>query len=643
MPKWLAAWKPKPRRTLTEWSIENARLSDGSRYKPFPFQVAIADAFTEPGVTQITVKKSSRIGYSQIVQNYVGYCIDQDPARLLIYQPTIDDAEGYSKDDLDPVLRWPVIRRRLTFKPRDVNNQVRAKRFPGGWVQIKGSNSPKEFSRVTADKVLLEEPDGYPQTAGVEGDPADLAYKRCLTSDEPLKAAGSTPTVEGGSRIDKLFQAGTQEHRYVPCPHCGTMQVLVFGDGAGPGLRWEPKDRPTRAWYQCVSGCEIEETDKAWMDEQGEWRAHAPENYPHRSFHIWAAYSQFRGAAWLEIAKEFREVYRDPNRHMVFVNQVLGLTWAVKGEAPQWRRLYDRREEYRPGVVPRDALLLTAGLDVQKNRVEIFVWGWGRDRQSWLIDHHVIEGDPFKAEIWAQASEYVQATWPHEGGATLRLAKVGADTGFATTQVEQWARRHPGLVIPVKGAATLAAPVFAWSDVREAAPNGGKRKRGMRLGMVGGHTVTLELYGLLNLDPPTDEDAEQGVIHPAGYVHLSKLASEETCKQLTGDQWMQAQGKWRQVHATEALDCWKYARAVLAALGADRWSPGRWAALATALGVDSRPEMPVAPPLPVRAAVAPADPPLGAPPPAPEPPRAPQAPRPGRKVGRGGYLSRIGR
>lgn len=324
--EWFARWKPKPRLSLSEWSRKYARLDSGKRFRAFPFQDAIADAFSDPETKQITVKKSSRIGYSQIVQNYVGWCITQSPRRLLIYQPTIDDAEKYSRDDLDPVLRWPVVKKVAEFKPRHRDNQIRAKRFKGGWIQIKGTNSPKEFRRVTADSVLLEEPDGYPHSAGVEGDPAALAFKRCLTSDEPLKAAGSTPSIEGFSRIDALFEEGTQEYRYVPCPHCGTMQILVFGDGTGPGIRWAPRHRPTRAWYQCISGCEIEETEKGWMDEHGEFRAHAPENGPrHRSFHIWAAYSQHEGAAWLEIAREFLDVRKDPNRLKVFVNQVLGL------------------------------------------------------------------------------------------------------------------------------------------------------------------------------------------------------------------------------------------------------------------------------------------------------------------------------
>ncbi|NUB29457.1 phage terminase large subunit family protein [Azospirillum brasilense] len=576
--RWLAALKPKQRQSLSEWSAKNARLEDGSRYVAFPFQIGIQDAFTEPEVKQITALKASRIGYSQIVKNFIAYCADQAPSRVLVYQPTIDDAEDFGKDDVAKLITWPAVRRLFSTKTRDSNNTIRSKRFPGGWIKIKGANSPKEFRRITADKVILEEVDGYPKTAGDEGDQVGLAFKRCTTSDEPLKAAGSTPTVKGVSKIEALFLQGTQEHRYVPCPCCGEMQILVFGNGTGPGIRWEPKEAPTRAWYVCVNGCVIEEDAKAGMDERGEWRAHAPQNWPHRSFHIWAAYSQFEGASWLEIAREFVTVRKDPNKLRVFVNQVLAETYEVRGEAPAWRQLYAGREDYQG--VPAGGLVLTGGIDVQKDRVELFVWAWGADWQCWLVDHIVIHGNPYEATVWDEVSQAILGRWRHASGVDLALSKVGADTGFATTQVEAWSRKHPGLVIPVKGATSLGAPSFAWSSVREAAPNGKRRKRGLRLGMIGGHALTLELYGKLSLQPPTDEERADGAGHPAGFIHLSKLATEEVCKQLVGDQWMEDRGEWKQVHATEALDGWKYARACTIAMGMERWTAARWAGLA---------------------------------------------------------------
>ncbi|WP_342249373.1 phage terminase large subunit family protein [Sphingomonas sp. OTU376] len=572
---------------LSAWMAENSRLDDGSKFRAFPFQNEIADAFTDPETAQISVCKSSRIGYSTIVQGYVGYSISADPRRLLIYQPTIDDAENYSKDDLEPVLQWPAVRKVATFKPRHRDNQIRAKRFKGGWIQIKGANSPKEFRRVTADSVLLEEPDGYPWSAKEEGDPARLAYKRNLTSPRRFSAAGSTPKIKGWSRIDALFEQGTQEHRYVPCPHCGHMQILVFGDGTGAGIRWEPKKKPTRAWYKCENNCDIDEADKPWMDENGEWRAHNPDAGPrHRSFHIWAAYSQFAGASWLEIAKEFTEVYKDPNLLKTFVNQVLGLAFAEKGEAPDWERLYERREvTMQLGVPPDWAGILVGSADVQRGgggRIDLDIWAFGPNRARAFVERIEVFGPIASADTWKKLDAVVAREWTTASGNRMRLARVAIDTGDGenTMEVYRWARRHPGFVMAVKGRQSIAAHQAIGSPNWQDVTVGGKKiKKGVQLWNVGTSMLKMELFGALGLDKPVD-----GEPYPDGYVYLPDGTSDEWIKQLVAEELRfhrtRAGGVRREWHKTrdrnEALDNAVYARAVATSLGVDRWTAAHW-------------------------------------------------------------------
>lgn len=599
--EWLSAFKPKLRIPLSEWMAEHARLDDGTRFRAFPFQNEIADAFTDPETSQVSVRKSSRIGYSTIVQGFVGYSISCDPRRLLIYQPTIDDAENYSKDDLEPVLQWPAVRAVATFKPRHRDNQIRAKRFKGGWIQVKGANSPKEFRRVTADSVLLEEPDGYPWAAKEEGDPARLAFKRNLTSPRRFSAAGSTPKVEGFSRIDKLFEQGSQEYRYVPCPECGHMQALVFGDGTGVGIRWEPKENPTRAWYRCENGCDIEESHKPWMDENGEWRASNPSAFPrHRSFHIWAAYSQHAGAAWLEIAREFMEVRKDPNLLRTFVNQVLGLAWKEKGEAPEWQRLYDRREKGMAlGTPPAWAGVLVASVDVQRGggaRLEMDVWAFGPGRKRALVEHIEVDGSVAEPETWKKLDKEVARDWKTADGRRLRLARVAIDSGDGvnTMFVYAWARRNPGFVMAIKGrhavgvGQAIAGPT--WQDLTF---NGRKIKRGVRLWTVGTSMLKLELYGGLQLEKPVD-----GEDYPDGYVYLPDGTTDEWVKQLVAEQLVnknlrngRVRAEWEQSRPrNEALDNAIYARAVAIALGVDRWTSLQWGRLLGTVAIKRRHE-----------------------------------------------------
>lgn len=608
---WLKSFKPRRRVPLSTWMAEKSRLDDGSRFRAFPFQNGIADAFTDPNTDQVTVRKSSRIGYSTIVQGYIGYSIESDPQRLLIYQPTIDDAEKYSRDDLDPVLQWPAVRAVATFKARHRDNQIRAKRFKGGWIQIKGANSPKEFRRVTADSVLLEEPDGYPWSAREEGDPARLAFKRNLTSPRRFSAAGSTPKIKGFSRIDALFDQGTQEYRYVPCPDCGHMQKLVFGDGTGAGIRWAPKHRPTRAWYQCENGCEIEESHKPWMDEQGEWRASNPEAGPrHRSFHIWAAYSQFPGAAWIEIAREFMEVYKDPNLLKTFVNQVLGEAFAERGEAPEWERLYERREkDMALGTPPAWTGLLVGSADVQRGgggRLDIDIWAFGPGRKRAFVERIEVFGSISDKATWAQLDQALARTWITADGRVLKLTRVAIDTGDGenTMEVYAWARRHPGFAMAVKGRHTLAAAQAigapSWQDVTV---NGKKIKKGVRLWNVGTSMLKMELYGQIGLEKPVD-----GAEYPEGYVYLPDGTTDEWIKQLVAEELrfirLRSGGVRREWHKTrdrnEALDNAIYSRAVAISLGIDRWTADHWKKLRD---LDVREDSPPPPPKPKKLAV----------------------------------------
>lgn len=590
---WVSALKPQIAPKLSDFMNDHARSDDGARIRPFPFQADMADATIAPETKQVSCRKSSRIGWSTIMQCRIAWSIRYSPRRTLIYQPTIDDAEKFSRDDLDPVLQWPVVRKVATFKPRHADNQIRAKRYKGGWIQIKGANSPKEFRRVTADDVLLEEPDGYPWASKEEGDPARLAFKRNLTSPRRFSAAGSTPKVKGFSRIDRLFEEGSQEYRYVPCPQCGTMQILVFGDGTGPGIRWEPRHNPTRAWYRCVEGCDIDEADKAAMDEAGEWRAHNPEAFPrHRSFHIWAAYSQHAGAAWLEIAREFLEVRKDPNLLRTFVNQVLGEAWAERGESPEWQRLYDRREkDMRLGTPSAKAGLLIGAADVQRGgggRIDLDVWAFGPGRRREFVERIEVFGPIADKTTWDKLDQEVAREWMTADGRALKLARVAIDTGDGenTMEVYRWARRHPGFVMAVKGREALAASQAigapSWQDVTV---NGRKIKKGVRLWNVGTSMLKLELYGQLSLEKPVD-----GEDYPDGYIYLPDGTPDEWIKQLVAEELRMIKqrngGFRREWHQTrdrnEALDNAVYARAIAVSLGVDRIKDAEWAALLAA-------------------------------------------------------------
>ena len=286
--------------------------------------------------------------------------------------------------------------------------------------------------------LFLDEVDAYPPSADDEGDPVALAEARTRTFSWRRKVfLASTPTIKGLSRIEREYEASDQRRFFVPCPHCGERQWLRF-----ERLRWE-KGKPETAAYYC-EGCEqpIAEHHKTQMLAAGEWRPATTSADPLTiGFHLSSLYSPVGWLSWERIAREWEASQTSDEAKRSFINTVLGETWVETGEAPDWQRLYDRREDYRRGTVPMDGLFLTAGADVQKDRIEVSVWAWGRGLESWLIDHVVIDGGPERAEAWATLTELLGETWPHPSGAFLGLAKLAIDTGYEAPAVYAWARR----------------------------------------------------------------------------------------------------------------------------------------------------------------------------------------------------------
>jgi len=590
---WFPLLRPPPRLSLAEWAEQHARLYNGAAFRPYPYQRDILDAMADPAVETVTLMKSARVGYTQMLSAVIGYHIAHEPSRLMIVQPTLEDAEDYSKDTIDPLHDWPVLDGLLAdIGAKKRGDTIKRKSFPGGSLKITGANSPRAFRRIDLDVILFDEVDGYPATAGSEGDQIALGRKRLQQSLHPLAVIGSTPTLDGGSKIADWFGRGTQERYYVPCPHCGEFQVLVWGDGSGAGIRWRDGD-PATAHYVCANGCVIEEGHKLDMIERGRWRAGAPDVAGHRSFHIWSAYCPLPGAAWPRLVAEFLSARKDRDRLQVFTNTVLGEAWVDRGEAPEWERLYDRRESWETGTVPAGGLFLTAGADVQRDRIEVSVWAWGRSKESWLIDHRVLEGDPFGRMVWLQLATLLAGNYRHAAGADLPITMTAIDAGDGVTQeiVKSWVRTAGAAVMAIKGSSQALAPILGQPSSADINFKGRRIANGVRLWPVGSSAAKSELYGWLRQPRPSLESGEQ---FPPGFVHLPAFVGEEYCRQLVAEHLVRRGVKGRQVASweklrerNEALDCRVYARAAAARQGLDRMRATDFEALEASLTVST--------------------------------------------------------
>jgi phage terminase large subunit GpA-like protein len=647
----MRAWKPPPKLSLSEWADEHFRLSSESAAEPgkwrtISYQRGIMDAFTDAAVTQVSVMKSARVGWTEIVKALVGYHIHHDPTTIMVVQPTVADAEGFSKEGIAPMLRDCPTLAEIIFEeaeqsgPRDSGNTILHKRFPGGVLSLVGANSGAGLRRVARRIVLFDEVDAYPPSAGSDGDPVSLGIRRSQTYWNRRIGAGSTPLISGLSRIEQLFHDGDQRYYFVPCPHCGHMARLVFSGDGGHVMTW-PEGKPEEAFFTCQArGCVIEHREKAAMIAAGEWRATAiPKTVGHVTFHIWAAYSLQSHTDWKDIVQEFLKA-KELGAELLktFINTWLGETWKERGEAPEWERLYHRREQYEIGTVPAGVLVLTAGVDVQKDRWVYEVVGWGAGKESWSVDAGVIMGDPSNAADWTKVDELLSRTYPAADGVTMAVRCLAVDSGYNTNAVYSWARRHSmSRVIATKGRANANALIGSPSAV-DVTVGGKKLARGYKVWIVGADMAKAELYGWLRLAAPLD-----GEPFPEGYCHFPEYGNDYF-KQLTAEQLVSHVDKhgftrheWALIPGREnhGLDCRVLARAAATRVGLDRMrapSP-RPAKVEPVPPPEPRPDS-VAPPATVRA-----EPRNRPPEPAPVRNSPPAHPRPGRG-GRDSFLRR---
>jgi phage terminase large subunit GpA-like protein len=605
--------RPDPLLTVSEWADQFRMLSQTASAEPgrwrtdrTPYLREIMDCLSpSSGVEKVVFMKGAQVGGTEAGNNWIGYVIDQAPGPMLVVLPTVEMGKRWSKGRFAPLIDdTPAIRAKVKDpRSRDAGNTVQSKEFPGGIVVITGANSAVGLRSMPVRYLFMDEIDGYPGDADGEGDPVSLAVQRTATFARRKILEVSTPTVSGLSRIEKEFQTTDQRFFHVPCIVCGHMQVLKWAQ-----LRWQDND-PATVHYHCEAcGTPIPNHGKSRMLEGGEWRSTAVgDGGKTRGYHLSSLYSPVGWFSWEEAVRAFLKAKDDETLLKVWVNTTLGETWVEKGEAPDWQRLYERREDYPIGEIPAAAVVLTAGADVQKDRIEVEVVAWGKGKESWSVAYQVLTGDPAQTAVWLDLAVLLQTTYRHPSGVDLPIAMLAIDSGYATQSVYDWVRRQAsGRVMAVKGMERAIAPLGSPSTVDVTI--GGKRlRRGVKVWPVGVGLIKSELYQWLQLAP--DENG-----FPSGYCHFPRYDAEYF-KQLTAEQLVTKTVKgypkreWQKLRErNEALDCRIYARAAAIALGMDRWNAARWDALAGQLiPVNNRPSVavsePITPNKPVRSRV----------------------------------------
>jgi len=552
----LAVLRPPPDLKVSEWADTERKLSPEASAEPgqwtttrAEYQRGIMDAFSDPTIETIVVMSSAQVGKTEILNNLVGFHVGQDPAPMLVVQPTLDMAQTWSKDRLAPMLRDTPALSNLVSDPRsrDSGNTTLHKIFPGGHITACGANSPSSLASRPVRVVLCDEVDRYPVSAGAEGDPVSLARKRASTFWNRRIGLFSTPTLKGNSRIETAFEESDKRFYFVPCAHCGHEQTLKWAQ-----VRWD-EGQPETAAYMCED-CGVLWTDaeRVRAIKNGHWQATA-ESKRVAGFHLSGLYSPWTP---LESAVlDFLEAKKQPATLRVFVNTYLGETWEDQGERVDDYAVAERREDFGEQL-PREILVLTAGVDVQDDRLEIEIVGWGKDEESWSLDYKTIYGDPSSPAVWQDLDSAFAQEFEREDGKILHVRAACIDSGgHHTNSVYTYVRPREGKrIFAIKGVGGEGKPLVG----KPGRNNIGK----IRLFPIGVDTAKDLLYSRLKISEPGP-----------GYLHFPLKRSDEYFRQLTAEKIVIryhkgfARREWVKMRPrNEALDVRVYAMAALGIL-----------------------------------------------------------------------------
>ena len=441
--------KPPPKLNLVQWADRFRYLSRESSSEPGSWETARVEvargpmmAVTNSKTHTVTIMCCTQLMKTELLNNIIRYFTHLDPAPILMLLPTEKLAKGWSTERLDKMIRdTPVLAE--TFgakKSRDSINTILKKQFPGGFLAIVGANAPTDLSSRPIRILLCDEVDKYPLSAGHEGDPIKLVTERTDTFWNALKVHTCSPTIEGRSRIAMEYEQSDKRVYHVPCPHCKAYDEMQWKQ-----VQWE-KGKPETAQYFCQHCGEAwSEADRLKAIQRGKWVATAPFK-GHAGFRANKLISPWKPLTFL--AAKFLEAKAGGTETLkVFVNTQLAETWKEKGDAPEWERIYERRELYKIGTVPERVLFLTAGVDIQNKRIEVEVTGWGRGKESWSIDKRVFDGDTATDDSddspWKKLDALLNETWGNEAGQYFGITVMAVDSGYRTQVVYNWCRKYP--------------------------------------------------------------------------------------------------------------------------------------------------------------------------------------------------------
>lgn len=562
----LSLFAPPPRLSLSDWAAQNFRLAERAsaepgRFKPWPYQRFILDAIGDPAVERVTVLKAARVGFTKCLMAAIGASAATQPASIILLVPTDDDARGFAVDEIEPAFQEsPALAGLLRTGRNDGRNTMVMKAFVGGGsLKILAARSPRNLRRHDAKRLFIDEADAMEVT--VEGDPIALAEKRTFGHADRKIVMGSTPTLENVSNVEKSWKLSNQTVFECPCPQCGEFFELQWEQ-----LKWDA-GKPETVHLVCpCHGCIIQHEQKAGMIEGMRARPLKPEIKDHVGFRLSALISLFANAAWHKLVAEFEKAKAaGPSEMQVFVNTVLGRPFRLTQAQVDEDTLMARAEEfglaYQPerGIwavrLPNETLYITAGVDVQHDRLEVGLWGWCFGGVQ-ALGHEVLTGDTNFPEVWEEIDALLQQRWPHPLGGTIGVEVACIDAGDSSGR--QRSERLMAFAMSRHGSCRTYAIKGASNPQTEPVKRAAKLKMPGKLFLLATEQFKADLWSRLELPTPQP-----------GWMRFSKAFSREWFEQLLSEppQIVYRRGRPEREFVripnrrAEVMDCFVYAAA----------------------------------------------------------------------------------
>ena len=438
--KAMQGFKPPENLTVSEWADKYRMLSSEASSEPGPWRTGRTpylkepmDAFTDPKIRHVVMVAASQVGKSEMLNNIIGYIVHQDPGSILLIEPNMIDAKKYSKLRIGPMIRdTPVLRKLISpAKSRDSSNTILEKAYPGGMLIMCGSTEAHTLASMPMRYVLGDERDRWAVSAGREGNPWELAMARQRTFYNAKSFEVSTPTIKGASAIESAFYTGTQERWCTRCPHCGEYHDIRWKDIRYEYEATEISGKQTfkvlEVYYVCP-GCGGVSHERDMKRAHSMWIADNPQAYENGTRSFWLNAFCSPWTSWTKIVLEYLESLKDPEKLKVKYNTLFGELWEDRGGLENEDEYMARREDYK-AELPDGVLVLTCGVDVQDDRLEYEVVGWGLRKENWGIRRGQIMGRPDDPEVWQALDDIINRVYRYESGKGLRISMTMVDDG----------------------------------------------------------------------------------------------------------------------------------------------------------------------------------------------------------------------